>query len=163
MQPATPARRRSPPYLVRLARRALAQAGIPVGVAIAPVIPGLNDPQIPEILKAAREAGATSAFLILLRLVGEVRPVFEERLKAAYPHRVNKVLRALEESRAGIPAEQRGDFGARMTGCGPRWAAIEDLFQLHCRRLGLDTTQEATLDVLAPEQGPEWRQGELFA
>lgn len=142
--------------------RALAQAGIPVGVAIAPVIPGLNDPQIPKILKAAREAGATSAFLILLRLAGEVRPVFEERLTAAFPNRVAKVLHALEESRAGFRPEKRGDFGARMTGSGPRWAAILDLFQLHCRRLGLDITQEATLDVLAPAHGAQWRQGELF-
>ena len=142
--------------------RALAEAGIPVGVAVAPVIPGLNDPQIPEILEAAREAGATSAFLILLRLAGEVRPVFEERLATAFPDRVGKVLHALEDSRAGIRPQHRGDFGARMTGSGPRWSAIEDLFHLHCRRLGLGTTGEAMLEVLAPEHGPQWRQGQLF-
>jgi DNA repair photolyase len=142
--------------------RALAEAGIPVGVAIAPVIPGLNDPQIPEILESAREAGATSAFLILLRLAAEVRPVFEERLAAAFPDRVNKVLHALEESRAKMRPDRRGDFGARMTGSGPRWSAIKDLFKMHCRRLGLDTSGEAMLDVLAPDRGPAWSQGELF-
>jgi DNA repair photolyase len=142
--------------------RALTEAGIPVGVALAPVIPGLNDPQIPEILEAAREAGATSAFLLLLRLAAEVRPVFEERLSTAFPDRAGKVMHSLEESRAGMSRAQRGEFGARMKGSGPRWAAIEDLFRLHCRRLGLDMTREATLDVLAPEQGPRLRQGELF-
>jgi len=142
--------------------RALTEAGIPVGIAIAPVIPGLNDSQIPEILKRAREAGATSAFILLLRLAAEVRPVFEERLTAAFPDRVSKVLHAVDESRAGFRPEHRGDFGARMKGCGPRWSAIEDLFRLHCRKLGLTTTKEAMLDVLAPEKGPVWSQGELF-
>ena len=77
------------------------------------------------------------------------------------PRNVNERA-ALEESRAGFRPEERGDFGARMKGRGPRWSAIEDLFRLHCRRLGLDTTSEAMLDVLPPERGPEWVQGELF-
>ena len=142
--------------------RALARAGLPVGVAVAPVIPGLNDAQIPTILERAAGAGASSAFMILLRLPAEVRPVFEERLAAAFPGRASKVLHALEETRAGVPRGARGDFGTRMVGRGPRWEAIEDLFHLHCRRLGLATGREATLEVLVPPRRPRARQGELF-
>lgn len=116
--------------------RVLADAGVPVGVAVAPLIPGLNDAQIPAILERALAAGASSAFLVLLRLPAEVRPVFEERLRAAYPQRADKVLHALREMRGG--ALNRSAFGARMHGEGPRWNAVLQLFRLHCRRLGLD-------------------------
>lgn len=141
--------------------RRLADAGVPTGVAIAPVIPGLNDPQIPAILERAAEAGATSAFLILLRLAAEVRPVFEERLAEAFPDRAAKVLRALEECRSGQTRAERGAFGTRMTGAGPRWEAVEGLFRLHCRRLELRTTREDSLEVLSPRRD-RGRQGELF-
>jgi DNA repair photolyase len=136
--------------------RALVDAGVPTGVAVAPLIPGLNDSQVPEILERAREAGATSAFLILLRLAGEVRPVFEERLRAAFPERADKVLSALADMRAG------SDFGARMRGTGARWQAARDLFELQCRRLGLRTTSDMALDTLGPDRAPAPRQGELF-
>ena len=65
--------------------RRLAAAGIPVGVSVAPVIPGLNDEEIPRVLAAAREAGATRAHWLLLRLPGPVKEVFEERLRAGIP------------------------------------------------------------------------------
>ena len=115
--------------------RRLAEAGVPVGVAIAPLIPGLNDWQVPEILARARAAGATSAFLTLLRLPAEVATVFEDRLRGAYPERATKVLNALRDMRGG--ALHRARFGERMRGEGPRWDVVRQLFRVHCQRLGL--------------------------
>ena len=115
--------------------RLLSQAGIETAVAVAPIIPGLNDDQIPEILKRASEAGAVSAFSVLLRLPLEVGPIFEARLAEAFPLRHTKVMGALREVRGGQPSDSR--FGSRMVGRGPRWAVIERLFSTHCDRLGL--------------------------
>jgi len=138
--------------------RRLADAGIPVGVAIAPLIPGLNDFQVPEILARAREAGASSAFLVLLRLPAEVAPVFEERLRASFPERADKVLGALREMRGGVL--YRSDFGSRMRGEGPRWEAVLQLFRLQCRRLGLESDERRGA---GPEQRPRAQQLDLFA
>lgn len=118
------------------AMRILADAGIPVGIAIAPIIPGLNDSDVPELLERAKEAGAGVAFTQPLRLSAEVLPVFEERLQEAYPLRVNKVKNAVMELRGGKMNESA--FGARFSGQGPRWAMIEKLFDAHCTRLGLN-------------------------
>ena len=115
--------------------RLLSEAGVPTGVGIAPLIPGLNDRDIPVILERARAAGARKAFLIPLRLPAEVLPVFEERLREALPLRAEKVLHAVREMRGGKMNESA--FGARFRGLGPRWQAIRGLFEIHCRRLGL--------------------------
>jgi DNA repair photolyase len=136
--------------------RALADAAIPVGVAVAPIIPGLNDAQVPEILERAHAAGARQAFRTMLRLSREVLPVFEERLGEAYPDRAKKVLHAIQDVRGGKMSE--GAFGKRMTGTGPRWAAIEQLFDVHAKRLGMKTAP-GPARRRAP-RGP--RQGELF-
>ena len=122
------------------AMRALSEAGIPVGVGIAPIIPGLNDTQIAGILERAKENGAQSAFRVLLRLPSQVKPVFIERLREAYPDRAEKVLNAILEMREG--ALYRSEFGARMSGTGQRWKAIEWMFELSCRRLGLNVREE---------------------
>ena len=116
--------------------RILARAGIRVGVAVAPVIPGLNDSHIAGILERARDAGARHAFLQPVRLPAEVLPVFEERLAQAFPQRAKKVWSAIEQIRGGRRNDSR--FGMRMTGQGPRWAAIRTLFGVECRRLGLN-------------------------
>ena len=138
--------------------RRISEAGIETGVAVAPIIPGLNESHVPEILERAREAGATSAFMILLRLPREVRGVFEERLAEAFPGRVTRVLHALEEMRAG----QGHDFGERMRGSGPRWEAVRQLFELHCRKLGLNATCEQELDPITPGGPARETQRELF-
>jgi DNA repair photolyase len=126
--------------------RALSDAGVTTGVAIAPLIPGLNDAHVPEILERARAAGATRAFSILLRLTREVRPIFEERLRAALPDRAPKVLRALDEARAHQRARGRDGaaFGERMRGAGPRWEAAHDLFELTRRRLGYELPERGS-------------------
>jgi len=150
--PASPARRFE-------AMKALADAGIPVGLSLAPVVPGLNDRDIPELLERARDAGATTAFLTLVRLPAEVLPVFRERLEAELPLSVDKVFGQIRDVRGGRLNEAA--FGARMTGKGPRWQVIEDLFTVHCRRLGLNRDD--------PVAGPDVRtfrrpsaQGTLF-
>jgi len=120
--------------------RLLAEAGIETGIGVAPIIPGLNESDIPALLERAREAGATRAFTILLRLPGSVEPVFRERLEASFPGRASKILNALGEMRAGRLSG--GAFGERMRGAGPRWRMIEDLFHATCRRLGLNREDE---------------------
>jgi DNA repair photolyase len=115
----------------------LSEAGIPCGVNVAPVIPGLNESDVAEILDRAKEAGAERAALIPVRLANEVLPVFLERLAAAYPDRVGKVTRAIREMRGG--KMNQGEFGRRFEGLGPRWAMTERLFDAHAARLGLRT------------------------
>jgi DNA repair photolyase len=126
----------SPPSKRFETLRILSDAGIDTAVAVAPIIPGLNDDQIPEILRRARKAGAASAFKILLRLPLEVGPVFEERLAEAFPLRRAKVMSAIRDVRGGRKSDSH--FGSRMVGQGARWAAIEQLFSTHCHRLGLE-------------------------
>jgi DNA repair photolyase len=116
---------------------ALSAAGIPTGVAVAPVIPGLSDSGIPEVLARARAAGAERAFLTLLRLPAETRLVFEERIAEAYPDRARRIFSNLEQTRGGRRNDSR--FGHRMSGHGPRWDAIEALFEVECRRHGFNT------------------------
>jgi DNA repair photolyase len=118
------------------AMKRLADAGVTTGILVAPIIPGLNETDIPELLERAKEAGARRAGLILLRLPAEVLPVFDARLDEAFPERAAKVRAAIREMRGGKMNE--ATFGARMEGKGPRWQAIERLFDLHVRRLELD-------------------------
>lgn len=128
----------------------LSAAGVPVGVAVAPIIPGLNDEAIPEILQRAADAGAQFAFHVLLRLPGPVEEVFVERLREAFPDRADRVLNALREMKGG--ELNRTEFGDRMVGDGPRWEIIESLFETHCRRLGIAESERAEVEPLE-EQG----------
>jgi DNA repair photolyase len=127
------------PYVATPQRRlriieTLAHAGIAVGVNIAPIIPGLNDQDIPRILSAARDAGATHAGSVLLRLPGSVKAVFEERLRAALPLSADRVLHRIRETRGGELYDPR--FGARGRGEGAYALAIRTLFETSARRLG---------------------------
>lgn len=125
----TPARR-------LLAIRTLADAGVPVGVNVAPVIPGLSDHEMPRILAAAAEAGATRAGFIMLRLPYAVKGLFETWLAQHYPQRKAKVLGRVREVRGGRLNDPR--FGTRMRGEGPYAEQIADLFHVTRRKLGLD-------------------------
>ncbi len=140
--------------------RRLTEAGVEVGVALAPLIPGLNDWQVPEILARARAAGARSAFLVLLRLPAEVGPVFLERLRASFPERASKVENALREMRGG--ALYRADFGARMRGQGARWESVQQLFRMQCRRLGLEHGESASAEGFGRSEARDGGQLELF-
>lgn len=114
----------------------LARAGVPVGIGLAPVIPGLNDPHIPQLLRRAKECGADHAFINLLRLPGSVAPYFEQRLRERLPERADRVLKRLREMRGG--RLNVAEFGKRMTGEGAYWEMIEQSFRLHARRLGFN-------------------------
>jgi len=114
---------------------ALVAAGVRVGVGVAPVIPGLNDARIPDILEQARSAGAGSAFMTLLRLPGEVHDIFLERLTGEFPTRAARVLSQLRDTRGG--RDNDTVFGQRFSGAGARWEAIEWLFRSTCARLGV--------------------------
>lgn len=112
----------------------LHEAGVPVSVNVAPVIPGINDREIPGVLKAARAAGAQSAAMMLVRLSGSVAPVFEERVRVALPDRAEGVLARLRRARDGALTDSR--FGHRFHGEGAEWAAVERLFAIWTRKLG---------------------------
>ena len=113
----------------------LAKAGVPVGVSLAPTIPGLNDGDIPKILERARNCGATFAFHSLVRLSGSVADVFQEKIRAALPpERAERILSRIREARGGELNDTR--FGHRMQGRGHYWKATEELFQLCLRKFG---------------------------
>jgi len=118
----------------------LAAAGVPVGVNVAPVIPGLNDEEIPRVLAAARDAGATRAHWLLLRLPGAVKVVFEERLRAALPERAERVLHRVRDTRDGKLYDPR--FGVRGRGEGEHARTIGALFEATRARLGLAADAE---------------------
>jgi DNA repair photolyase len=114
----------------------LVDAGIPVGVLVAPVIPGLTDEQIPEILAAAARAGAQCAAMEMLRLPHAVAPLFEEWLERHMPDRKDKILGRVRAMRGGRLNDSR--FGSRMTGEGFFAEQIANLFDLARRKTGLD-------------------------
>lgn len=116
--------------------RELADAGIPTTVMCAPVIPALNDHEIETILAAAKEAGATTAAYVLLRLPLELKTLFREWLQEHYPDRAKRVIKLLQEMHGG--ADYRAAFGLRQRGTGPYADLIATRFKSTARRLGLD-------------------------
>lgn len=114
----------------------VAAAGVPVSVMVAPIIPGLNDHEIPAILEAAAAAGATGAGWVFLRLPGAVAGLFERWLDEHYPERKEKVLNRLRSLRGGRLNDPR--FGSRMRGEGTWAEQIAALFAGARRRYGLD-------------------------
>jgi DNA repair photolyase len=121
------------------ALRALAAAGIPCGVMVAPLIPALTDKTLEAVLEAGAAAGATMAGWILLRLPNEVRPLFKEWLAAHQPQRADHVISIIRQSRGG--RENDPNFGSRMTGSGNFVELIGKRFELACRRLGLNSEE----------------------
>lgn len=123
---------------------ALARAGVPVGVLVAPVIPALNDWEMERILDAAVEAGARNAGYILLRLPHEIKDLMSEWLEAHAPDKKDHVLSLIRQSRDG--ALYRAEFGKRMTGSGPYADMLRQRFHLARRKRGL-TGSSAPLDI----------------
>src|SRR5262249_10997573 len=115
--------------------RELTEAGIPVGVMVAPVVPGLTDHEAPAILEAAADAGALTAGFVLLRLPFAVKELFTAWLEQHYPERKERVLRRIRELRNGRLNDSR--FGMRMRGEG-EWADMFGaMFKLHRQRVGM--------------------------
>ena len=115
---------------------ALAEAGVPVGVNAAPLIPGLTDEELPAILRAAADAGATSAGYMMVRLPGAVREVFEDWLRRTLPDRADRVLNRIREGKGSRLNDPR--FGHRFRSEGPYADAVRQVFRAEVRRLGLN-------------------------
>jgi DNA repair photolyase len=136
----------------------LAAAGVPVGVSVSPVIPFLNEPELERVLEAARQAGATRAFSIVLRLPWEVAPLFRNWLAQHFPERAARILARLHEMRAGRDNDPR--FGSRMTGEGVWAQLLRQRFDKACARLGFGR-ERLELDLGAFRRPPP-SQASLF-
>ncbi|MEM7586757.1 MAG: PA0069 family radical SAM protein [Acidobacteriota bacterium] len=117
------------------AMRRLAEAGVPVGVLVAPIVPGCSDHEIPQVLAAAADAGASFARYTLLRLPGIVAELFDTWLQENFPDRRDKVLNRVRSLRGGRLNDPR--FGYRFHAQGPFAEQVRGLFAMSCRRLGL--------------------------
>lgn len=141
---------------------ALARAGVPVGVSVSPVIPFINEPELERVLAAAAEAGATSAFSIVVRLPWEVNPLFQDWLRQHFPERAARVMARIREMRGGRDNDAR--FGSRMRGEGVWADLLAQRFRKSCARLGLNRDR-VELDLTRfkpPRLDPSRGQGELF-
>ncbi|HEV7222179.1 MAG TPA: PA0069 family radical SAM protein [Pirellulales bacterium] len=128
--------RTSPPRAKLAAIKSLSDAGVPVGVMAAPVIPGLTDHETPAILQAAREAGACTAGYTLLRLPLNVEPIFRDWLAAHAPDRQSRIESLIRSTREGKLNDSQ--FGRRMRGQGEYAAQIAQNFAVFRRKHGLD-------------------------
>jgi DNA repair photolyase len=141
---------------------ALAQAGVPVGVSVSPVIPFINEPELEHILEAATAAGARSAFSVVLRLPWEVNPLFQQWLEQHFPERAGRVMARVREMRGG--KDYDATFGSRMKGEGVWAQLLNQRFSKACARLGLNKTRtELDLTLFRkPRLAPANGQRELF-
>ncbi len=152
--------RASAPARRLAAIRSLAEAGIPVRVMVAPVVPGITDHEMEDILEAARDAGASLASCIVLRLPGEVKDLFCDWLDAHYPARRNKVLNTIRSLREG--KLNTAEWGERMVGKGAFGKALDLRFALAVRRLGLKREGRALRTDLFAKPARDGRQMTLF-
>jgi DNA repair photolyase len=153
------------PYVATPRRRVktierLAERGIPVGVNVAPIIPGLSDEDIAPILAAAREAGARWAGMTLLRLPGSVAAVFVKRVKDAMPLRADKILARIRETRGGKLYDPR--WRTRQVGEGEYAQTIQSFFAMTKRRLGYPEAADEPADSTTTFSRPNSsRRGQL--
>ena len=143
-----------------MAVKALADAGVPVGVGFAPVIPGLNDHEMEAVLERAVQAGATSAMYVTLRLPLEIKDLFREWLEAERPDRAKRVMSLVRSMRGGRDYDPQ--WGARMIGHGPFAELIGKRFHLATARLGLNLQRRPLrTDLFTVPKKPQ-AQMELF-
>jgi len=138
--------------------RRLAEAGIPVYVSIAPVIPAITDHEVEALIARAAEAGAAHAFFLAVRLPHEVAPLFRAWLDAHFPDRAGKVMAIIRSLRDG--RDNDPNFHSRMKGSGPWAELLRTRFHIACRKHGLNRERVGLRsDLFRPPAGP---QGELF-
>lgn len=136
------------------ALRTLSDAGIPVSVMVAPIIPGLNDHEVERVLDSARAMGALEAGYVLLRLPLEVSPIFKEWLLRNYPDRYRHVLSLVRSMRGG--KDYDAEWGKRMRGEGPYAWQIGRRFEIAAKRLGLNLSRRRLrTDLFSPTPGSE--------
>ncbi|MBK6895685.1 MAG: PA0069 family radical SAM protein [Alphaproteobacteria bacterium] len=133
--------RTSPPKARLRAIETLARAGIPVGVMTAPIIPGLTDHELPDLLKAAAEAGAQTAGYIIVRLSHGLRDLFQDWLETNLPLKKDRILGRIRDVRGGKLNDTR--WGVRKTGEGPYAELIAETFRQNVKKLGLDKPRAA--------------------
>ncbi len=148
----------------------LAEAGVPVGVSVSPMIPFVNEPELERLLEAAAKAGAGKAFMVVLRLPWEVNPLFQNWLKQHFPDRAARVMARVREMHGG--RDYDAGFGRRQRGVGVWADLLRQRFDKACARLGL--AQERTpldmsrfrpppaLNLTALADAPAARQSSLF-
>ena len=136
----------------------LSEKGVPVRVMAAPIIPGLNSNELPDIIKAAADRGALSAGFTMVRLNGSIAELFTDWINKAYPDRAEKVLNMIRSTHGGKLNDS--DFGRRMSGDGQVAQSIHQLFKMACNRF-LAGREMPQLDhsLFVPKNG---RQGNLF-
>jgi DNA repair photolyase len=133
--------------------RTLAQAGIPVRVNLAPVIPFINEPEIEAIIDASAAAGARNAHYTVVRLPWEVSPLFEEWLRAHFPDRAQRVMNRIRDMRGGKNYD--AEFGRRMTGEGTWARLIAQRFERAAARHGFsDSWPSLRTDLFVPPRAP---------
>jgi DNA repair photolyase len=138
----------------------LSAAGVPTGVLVAPVVPGITDHEMPKILEAAAQAGATSAGYVILRLPFGLKSLFEGWLDAHEPEKKDKVLSRLRELSEG--KLYNSQWSKRQTGSGVYAEQVAQIFRVACARHGLDQNRE-TVSTAAFRRPPRaGDQGELF-
>jgi len=118
---------------------ALSRGGVPTGALVAPVIPGLTDHEMPAILSAVAKAGAVVAGYVPLRLPYGVAPLFEEWLTLHRPLQKDKILNRVRSIRGGHLNDP--NFGSRMHGSGAYADQISELFEVSCRKAGLNSAR----------------------
>jgi DNA repair photolyase len=138
---------------------ALHEAGVPVGVLVAPVIPMITDQDLERILEAAREAGAASAGYVLLRLPNELKQVWREWLELHYPERAAHVMSLMQQMHGG--KDYDSSFGTRMRGQGPFAELIRQRFRKARQRLGYGELPALDESQFVPPRKPS-PQGQLF-
>jgi DNA repair photolyase len=150
--------RAAAPHRRLRALRTLADAGVPVGVSVAPQIPFVNE-DMEQVLEAAWEAGARSAFYTVIRLPWEVAPLFKQWLELHYPQRAERIMARIREMRGG--KDYNADFATRMKGQG-LWAdLIKQRFEKAARRIGYNR-ERIQLDLSAFRPPGAAGQGNLF-
>jgi DNA repair photolyase len=130
--------------------RALTEAGIPVGVSIAPVIPFVTEPEIERLLEAVCEAGALHAHYVVLRLPWEVNPLFQQWLQAHFPDRAQRVMNRVRDMRGG--KDYDSSFASRMHGEGVWADLIRQRFEKAVKRLGLNAARGSRFKLLDASQ-----------
>jgi DNA repair photolyase len=153
LEPRAPA-----PYRRLRAIRTLAEAGVPVGVSVAPQIPFVNE-DMEQVLEAAWEAGARSAFYTVIRLPWEVAPLFKQWLELHYPQRAGRIMARIREMRGG--KDYDADFATRMVGSGTWAQLIRQRFEKATQRIGFNRERIA-LDSAAFRPPGAAGQGKLF-
>lgn len=140
--------------------RALHEAGVPVAVMAAPMIPRLNDMELEAIMEAAREAGAQCAGYLLVRMPLEVGDLFREWLGEHYPDRAQKVMAHIQETRGG--KDYNAEFFSRMRGDGTFATLLKRRFDIAHRRLGFAREFPPLRRDLFRKPPKDHRQMELF-